>query len=114
MSAYLARGASLLEPVPEVAQAGGPPYAFWIVDPASGTLRDENAFGRHADAVEDPVLNEEVAIKPVPRWRIIACRIAAGVMIAVTQDSSAAEGKTITDAIEAVKKAEEEEGGCGG
>ena len=113
MSAYLARGASLLEPVPEVAQAGGPPYAFWIVDPASGTLRDENAFGRHADAVEDPVLNEEVAIKPVPRWRILACRVAAAVMIAVTQDSSAAEGKTFTDAIEAVKKAEEEEGGCG-
>jgi hypothetical protein len=114
MSAYLARGASLLEPVPEVAQAGGPPYAFWIVDPASGTLRDENAFGRHGDLVEDPAVTEEVAVKPVPKWRILACKIAAAVMIAVTQDSSAAEGKTVTDAIEAVKKAEEEEGGCGG
>jgi hypothetical protein len=36
------------------------------------------------------------------------------VMVTVTQDSSAAEGKTFTDAIEAVKKGEEEEGGCGG
>jgi hypothetical protein len=35
-------------------------------------------------------------------------------MIAATEDSSAAEGKTFTDDIEAVEKAEEEEGGCGG
>jgi hypothetical protein len=114
MSAYLARGASLLEPVPEVAQAGGPPYAFWIVDPASGTLRDENAFGRHPEGAEDAEVTEEVAVKPVPKWRILACRVVAAAMIAVTQDSSAAEGKTFEDAIEAVKKAEEEERGCGG
>ena len=114
MSAYLARGASLLEPVPEVAQAGGPPYAFWIIDPASGTLRDENAFGRHPEGAEDTSLTKEVAIKPVPKWRLLACRVVAAAMIAVTQDSSAAEGKTFEDAIEAVKKAEEEERGCGG
>jgi hypothetical protein len=114
MSADLARGDSLLEPVPAVAQAGGPPYAFWIVDPASGTLRDENAVGRHQEAAEDAEVTEEVAIKPVSKWRIIACKIAAAVMIAATQDSSAAEGKTFQDAIEAVEKGEEEEGGCGG
>jgi hypothetical protein len=114
MSAYLARGASLLEPVPKVAQAGGPPYAFWIVDPASGTLRDENAVGRHQDLPEDAEVTEEVAIKPVSKWRLIACKVAAAVMISATQDSSAAEGKTMADAIEAVEKAEEEEGGCGG
>jgi hypothetical protein len=114
MSAYVARGASLLEPVPKVAQAGGPPYAFWIVDPASGTFRDENAAGRHQDLPEDAEVTEEVAIKPVSKWRIIACKVAAAVMIAATEDSSAAEGKTFTDDIEAVEKAEEEEGGCGG
>jgi hypothetical protein len=114
MSAYLARGTSLLEPVPEVAQAGGPPYAFWIIDPASGTLRDENAFGRHPEGAEDTTVTKEVAIKPVPKWRILACKVAVAAMIAVTQDSSAAEGKTFEDAIEAVKKAEGEEGGCGG
>ena len=114
MSDYLARGASLLEPVPEVAQAGGPPYAFWIVDPASGTLRDENAVGRHPEGAEDTAVTEEVAIKPVPKWRIIACRIAVAVMVTVTQDSSAAEGKTMADEIATAKKAEEEEGGCGG
>jgi hypothetical protein len=35
-------------------------------------------------------------------------------MVTVTQDSSAAEGKTMADAIATAKKAEEEEGGCGG
>jgi hypothetical protein len=114
MSAYVARGDSLLEPVPKVAQSGGPPYAFWIVDPASGTLRDENAAGRHQDLPEDAEVTEEVAIKPVSKWRIIACKVAAAVMIAATEDSSAAEGKTFTDDIEAVEKAENEEGGCGG
>jgi hypothetical protein len=75
MSAHLAQGASLLALAPATAQSGAPPYAYWIVDPATGTLRDENAIGRHQEAAEETVVQEEVAIKNISTWRKFTCKI---------------------------------------
>jgi hypothetical protein len=112
ISAYLSRGAFVLAAEPAEAQNGGPPYAFWIVDPVLGTLRDENAFGRHQEPAEETETTEEVAVKPISKWRVLACRAAVAVMVWSTQDSSAAEGKTFEAAIETVEEAEEKEASC--
>ena len=75
MSGHLARGASLLAPAPGAAQTGAPAYAYWIVDPATGTFRDENAFGRHPEGAEEATVTEEVAIKNISTWRKFTCTI---------------------------------------
>jgi hypothetical protein len=113
---HLSGGASLLAPSTDTGLGGGPPYAFWIIDPATGTLRDENVFGRHQELGEEAE-TDEAAIKTTSKWKSLACRIAVGIMIAVTDDSSAAEGKTFEDSQAAVEAAEDEEeseaAGCG-
>ena len=130
MSAHLSRGESLLALAPAAAQSGTPPYAYWIVDPASGTLRDEDAFGRHQEAAEETVVEEEVAIKNISTWRKFTCKIlpvirAAAFTLSVAHGSLpfspagagglAGANKAATD--EAVRQAQEglnQPAACGG
>jgi hypothetical protein len=113
ISAHLASGASVLAMVPAILQAGGPPYAFWVADPATGTLRDENALGRHQE-VEEEAETDEAAVKTVPKWRQLACNLVTALMLAVTQDSGAVEGNSVASAAAKAASKAEEQTSCGG
>jgi hypothetical protein len=94
ISAHLASGASVLAMAPDALQTGGPPYAFWVADPATGTLRDENALGRHTEMEETAETNQP-AVKSVPRWKQMACNIVLRIVLVVAQDSGIVEGKVM-------------------
>jgi hypothetical protein len=116
MSDHLAHGATLLALAPDAAHGTGPAtYAFWVADPATGTLRDENAFGRHEEVAGEAVTDEHVAFKNASVIRRLACRVAFATMVWAAQDSSWAEGQSFRDAEEAAEKAvDEEDPACGG
>jgi len=83
ISAHLAGGASVLALAPDGAETGGPTYAYWIVDPASGTLRDENAFGRHQEAEEEAETTEEIAVRNACKFSSLANKVALFARVAV-------------------------------
>jgi hypothetical protein len=112
ISAHLASGASVLAMAPPALQAGGPPYAFWVADPATGTLRDENERGRHTELGEE-VETEQPAVKAVPKWKQMACNLVTALMLAVTQDSGAVEGKSVANAAANAAAKSEEQTSCG-
>ena len=111
MSAHLADGATILAMAPASAQSG-PPYAFWIADPATGTLRDENVLGRHVELVERTSTTRP-AVQAVPKWRLLACNVVAAAMLTVTGDSGFVEGTSIQDAAAKAALGPEEQTICG-
>jgi hypothetical protein len=108
ISAHLASGASVLAMAPAALQSGGPPYAFWIADPATGTLRDENALGRHQEAAEEAE-TDEPAVEAVPKWKQMACNLARSLILSVTLDSGFVEGNSIESAAAKAEAAQAEE-----
>jgi hypothetical protein len=114
MSDQLQGGASLLALAPDAAHGTGPTtYAFWIVDPRTGTVRDENANGRHTEAGEYGETNE-VPVKSASTIRRLACRVLFAAMVWSAQDSSWAEGQSFKDAEAAAEKAvDEDDPACG-
>ena len=46
-----------------------------IVDPAGGTLRDENAFGRHQEMIEKTEVQTQVAFKNLSTWKKLTCNV---------------------------------------
>lgn len=72
--AHSAAGLSLLVPTRAVATGGGTVLGWWLLDPATGALRDEFENGRHADMVERPI-TEEPARKSTPAYRSLGQRV---------------------------------------
>lgn len=125
MSAHLAQGKSLLAMAPN----GSPnaAFAYWIVDPASGTLRDEDAFGHHPEGAEDATVTKEVPVRSYSAWRKLTCSILPNVRVAVfllhalvpggSASSAAGEAAAIRSKAEAAAKAAQdglEKPTCGG
>jgi len=81
MQARLAQGYSLLVPPAPVTVGDGAATAWWLIDPASGIIRDEHENGLHTESTEYTIL-EGRTLTTMERFRRFGCRVARPVATA--------------------------------
>ena len=81
IEARLQDGYSVLVPERPVSVDGVPASAWWVIDAASGVVRDEHENGRHSESAEYTI-NTGQSLSTMDRFRRFGCRIARPVATA--------------------------------
>jgi hypothetical protein len=83
MARQVAAGNEIITPASVPAIASGRGTAWWVVDPETGTVRDEHESGRHAEFAEYSNQNAQT-VGYAERFRRFACAASRPIMLATT------------------------------
>jgi hypothetical protein len=83
ISRQLAAGNTIITPGRAPALGAERATAWWVVDPATGTVRDEHESGRHAVSADHATGNART-VGYAERFRRVSCRMVGPVMLAAT------------------------------